>query len=499
MAHPSPARSRSPHQRPTIRPSQASSSESTARPRRRGCQRSVQRRLEHRSAWPTAPTRSPRSRVTERQHRHVEPRPGQRLQLVEHGRRAEARDGRLRAIRTPRRASSFAHRAGIVYIFVSDDTSQKRGTGPGLLHAWKGNRAGIPTAFTELDAAHRPTGPAGTTDVIGSPDARLDRAGIVHLLYTREDDDSVVYQTFSTVTDTWGPVTVIATDARRSLHVELPQARHPQRDHPGQQRRSSHRLLQRQLVALPEPARRLLEPPGHPRHVRDTQASDARVRLDRRPARLVAAGWIVAAIAFASSTGSGPPTAHGAARRSLRTATSCTTAPRIRGRASLSRPPACRTSCTSIQRTWCASGTRSGLDLACRRSAGGGLHTRAADLRPGRGHLRLPRTRPRDRLRLPLPGRRGRQSVVQHDQARHRADRRRIGVGSLGPVPRDERERHRHRVLRRGHRRQRRLRRRAVLHGGPAHARVRPRRRRRHRRRAGWSPPTPSTRAAARQ
>ena len=103
--------------------------------------------------------------------------------------------------------------AGVVYIFVADDTGQKRGTGPGLLHAWKGNRAGIPTAFTELDAAHRPTGPAGTTNVVGSPDARLDRAGIVHLLYTREDDDTVVYQTFSTLTDTWGPVTVIATAA----------------------------------------------------------------------------------------------------------------------------------------------------------------------------------------------------------------------------------------------------------------------------------------------
>jgi chitodextrinase len=102
---------------------------------------------------------------------------------------------------------------GVVYIFVSDDSSQKRGVGPGLLHAWKANRAGIPTAFTELDAAHRPAGPAGTTQVVGSPDARLDRSGIVHLLYTREADQTVVYQTFSTLTDTWGPVTVIATAA----------------------------------------------------------------------------------------------------------------------------------------------------------------------------------------------------------------------------------------------------------------------------------------------
>ena len=103
--------------------------------------------------------------------------------------------------------------SGVVYIFVADDTAQKRGTGPGLLHAWKGDRAGIPTAFAEVDASHRPTGATGTTDVVGSPDARLDRAGVVHLLYTREDDETVVYQTFSTLTDTWGPVTVIATAA----------------------------------------------------------------------------------------------------------------------------------------------------------------------------------------------------------------------------------------------------------------------------------------------
>ena len=77
--------------------------------------------------------------------------------VLEHGRRAKrvtVGSGYTHAatrelVRTP---------AGVVYIFVSDDTNQKRGTGPGRLHAWKGNRVGIATAFTELDATHRPTG-----------------------------------------------------------------------------------------------------------------------------------------------------------------------------------------------------------------------------------------------------------------------------------------------------------------------------------------------------
>jgi chitodextrinase len=100
---------------------------------------------------------------------------------------------------------------GRVYIFAADDTAQRQGTGPGTIHAWKADQPGIPTSFTEVDAANRPIGPAGTTNVVGSPDVRLDRAGIVHRIYTREADASVVYRTFSTVTDSWGATEVIAT------------------------------------------------------------------------------------------------------------------------------------------------------------------------------------------------------------------------------------------------------------------------------------------------
>src|SRR4051812_21016177 len=102
--------------------------------------------------------------------------------------------------------------AGVVYIFAADDTGQRHETGPGLIRAWKGNRAGIPTAFDEMDGAHRPSGPGGTTQVVGSPDVRLDRAGVAHLVYTREADASLVYQTFSTETDTWGRAEILATD-----------------------------------------------------------------------------------------------------------------------------------------------------------------------------------------------------------------------------------------------------------------------------------------------
>jgi hypothetical protein len=100
---------------------------------------------------------------------------------------------------------------GRVYIFAADDTAQRQGTGPGTIHAWKADRTGIPTGFSEVDASNRPIGPAGTTMVIGSPDVRLDRAGIVHLLFTSESDSTVVYRTFSTVTDKWGASEIVAT------------------------------------------------------------------------------------------------------------------------------------------------------------------------------------------------------------------------------------------------------------------------------------------------
>jgi hypothetical protein len=98
---------------------------------------------------------------------------------------------------------------GIVYIFAADDTAQRTESGPGVARAWKGNVAGIPTAFAEVDGANRPT--AGTADnVIVDVDARLDRSGIVQLVYVDETNATLYYRTFSTITDTWGPATALA-------------------------------------------------------------------------------------------------------------------------------------------------------------------------------------------------------------------------------------------------------------------------------------------------
>jgi hypothetical protein len=99
---------------------------------------------------------------------------------------------------------------GIVYIFAADDTAQRTSTAPGVARAWKGNVAGIPTAFAEVDGANRPT--AGTADdVIVDIDARLDRSGIVQLVYVDETDATLYYRTFSTLTDSWRPATALAT------------------------------------------------------------------------------------------------------------------------------------------------------------------------------------------------------------------------------------------------------------------------------------------------
>src|SRR4051812_43850394 len=46
---------------------------------------------------------------------------------------------------------------GVVYVFAADDRPQRLSAGPGVVRAWKGNTPGIPTAFAEVDGAHRPT------------------------------------------------------------------------------------------------------------------------------------------------------------------------------------------------------------------------------------------------------------------------------------------------------------------------------------------------------
>jgi hypothetical protein len=99
---------------------------------------------------------------------------------------------------------------GRVYIFSADDTAERKGTGPGVIHAYRADQVGIPTTFTEVDATHRPSA-TGTTHVVGAPDVRLATDGTAHMVYTDETNATLWYQTFSTITDTWGPRVSLAT------------------------------------------------------------------------------------------------------------------------------------------------------------------------------------------------------------------------------------------------------------------------------------------------
>jgi hypothetical protein len=100
---------------------------------------------------------------------------------------------------------------GWVYLFAADDTARGNGVGPTVIRAWKANQPGIPTAFSEQDGANRPTAAVGSLQVLGSPDVRLDASGVAHLVYMNESTDTLNYRTFSTVTDTWGPIEVVQT------------------------------------------------------------------------------------------------------------------------------------------------------------------------------------------------------------------------------------------------------------------------------------------------
>ncbi|HEY7705952.1 MAG TPA: LamG-like jellyroll fold domain-containing protein [Gaiellaceae bacterium] len=109
--------------------------------------------------------------------------------------------------RTPVRTAG-----GWVYLFAADDTARGEGDGPVVIRAWKANQPGIPTAFSEQDGANRPTAALGSLHVLTSPDVRLDASGIAHLVYFNESTDSLVYRTFSTLTDRWGPIEVVEAD-----------------------------------------------------------------------------------------------------------------------------------------------------------------------------------------------------------------------------------------------------------------------------------------------
>ncbi len=116
--------------------------------------------------------------------------------------------------------------AGTVYIVAADDDTCQNGSGGGVIRVFKGSGAqpansAVPTSFTEMDAAHHPVSggsrgcqyTTGGQSALFEPDSRLDGSGTIQMVYIDQYNRSLYYQTFSTVTNTWGPRTVIATSA----------------------------------------------------------------------------------------------------------------------------------------------------------------------------------------------------------------------------------------------------------------------------------------------
>jgi chitodextrinase len=116
--------------------------------------------------------------------------------------------------------------SNVVYVLAADDNPCQSG-GSGVVRAWKGlgaqaANAAVPTSFVEVDAAHHPVSGGtkacqydGNGSVLFSPDSRLDSSGTIHTTYIDTFNRNLYYQTFSTLTDTWGARSTIATFASR--------------------------------------------------------------------------------------------------------------------------------------------------------------------------------------------------------------------------------------------------------------------------------------------
>jgi protocatechuate 3,4-dioxygenase beta subunit len=116
-------------------------------------------------------------------------------------------------------------RTDVVYVVTADDDPCQPTpiVGPGVIRAWKGIGAQpsnplIPAVFQEQDIANHPVS-AGTgscltssTSMLLSPAIALDSSGIIHLAYIDGNNKNVYYQTFSTLTDTWGARTLVGTN-----------------------------------------------------------------------------------------------------------------------------------------------------------------------------------------------------------------------------------------------------------------------------------------------
>jgi hypothetical protein len=100
---------------------------------------------------------------------------------------------------------------GYVYIAAVDDQG-----GPAngfekstVLRMYKSTTAGIPTAFHEVNRVRHPR--TSRLQTLSGGDMRLDRNGIVHLVYYRTVDGATVYKLFDTNTDTWESSSTVVT------------------------------------------------------------------------------------------------------------------------------------------------------------------------------------------------------------------------------------------------------------------------------------------------
>jgi hypothetical protein len=123
----------------------------------------------------------------------------------------------------------------VVYVITSDDDPCQIGsTSSGVIRAWKGSgsqaqNSAVPTSFSEMDSAHHPVAVNvgscifdGNNAVLASPEIRLDGSGIIHVIYVDEGNANVYYQTFSTLTDTWGSAVSLATNANTNSGTGWP-------------------------------------------------------------------------------------------------------------------------------------------------------------------------------------------------------------------------------------------------------------------------------------
>lgn len=90
--------------------------------------------------------------------------------------------------------------AGRVYIAAADDFGAEGGRT--VLRMYRADQLGIPTSFSEVDAANAPA--LNETGALSGGELRLDRSGTIHVSYYRRGTGRAVYQTFSPASDRWG-------------------------------------------------------------------------------------------------------------------------------------------------------------------------------------------------------------------------------------------------------------------------------------------------------